>query len=341
MTTLALRQPMKKRNAIIAGTGSYAPSRILSNQYFNELLGEDVATWLEENVHIKERRWCAENESTVDLCEQAAKMALADAGISAGDLDQIIIATDTPEYISPSTASVLQDRIGANKAGTFDLNTACAGFVTALDTASKYIQADAQYRYILVIGAYAMSKYLNMKDKKTVTLFADGAGAVVLKAEEDTDRGMLNSMQFSQGQYYSWMGIYGGGTKMPIEANGTVANKDHLLKFVQKFPRELNPNTWSGMAKEMLDRLNMQPSEVKMFFMTQININAIWEMLEKLGLAREKAHYIMDRYGYTGSAAIPMALDEARRLKKVKTGDTIFLIGSGGGLAFAGAAFKL
>jgi 3-oxoacyl-[acyl-carrier-protein] synthase III len=332
---------MKNRNAVIVGTGSFAPARVLTNEYFNELLGENVASWLEENVHIRERRWCSDNESTVDLCEKAAQRALEHAGITAGDLDQIIIATDTPEYISPSTAAVLQDRIGASKAGTFDLNTACAGFVTALDTASKYIIADDQYQYILVVGAYAMSKYLNLADKKTVTLFADGAGAVVLKSEINTDRGFQTSMQFSQGQYYSWMGIYGGGTKLPIEANGTIANKDHLLKFVQRFPKELNPNTWTAMAREMMDRMKIGPEDVDMFLMTQININAIWEMLDNLGLPRERAHYIMDRFGYTGSAAIPMALDEAKKLGKIKKGDTIFLIGSGGGLAFAGAAFKL
>lgn len=327
------------RKAVIASTGSYAPERVVSNAYFNELLGEDVDTWLRTNVNIKERRWCAENESTVDLCEKAAIKALEGAGISADQLNHIIVATDTPEYISPSTASVLQHRIGAINAGTFDLNTACAGFVTALDTASKYIIADEQYEYILVIGAYAMSKYLNMNDKKTVTLFADGAGAVVLKAETNTNRGFITSLQITHGQYYDWMGIYAGGTQHPITQQ-TVADKDHLLKFVKKFPKELNPTMWSGMAKKMAEKANIPIEEVAMFFITQININSIWETLSILGLPNSKGHYIMDRFGYTGSAAIPMALDEAARLQKIKKGDTIFLIGSGGGLAFASAAFK-
>ncbi|MCX8056098.1 MAG: ketoacyl-ACP synthase III, partial [Ignavibacteria bacterium] len=180
---------IKKRNAVIKGIGSYAPERVLTNQFFNELLGEDVDTWLQENLTIKERRWCNQNQSTADLCIEAAKVALQNANISAEDLDLIIVATDTPEYISPSTSSVVQYRLGAKKAGTFDINTACAGFVTALNVGSKFIMADEHYKNVLVIGAYAMSKYLDLQDKKTVTLFADGAGAVVLSAEEFTNRG--------------------------------------------------------------------------------------------------------------------------------------------------------
>lgn len=328
------------RNAVIVGTGSYVPERVLDNKYFNELLGEDVATWLADNVKIKERRWCAPTQSTADLCEAASLRALDAAGISPSKLNQIIVATDTPEFISPSTASVLQHRLGATSAGTFDLNTACAGFVTALDTASKYIIADDQYEYILVVGAYAMSKYLNMNDKKTVTLFADGAGAVVLQAQTKTSRGFLASKQLTQGQYHGWMGIYGGGTHQPINEE-VVVQKDHLLKFVQKFPKELNPTVWTMLTNDLVKRIGVSVNDIAMFFITQININSIWEMLDNLGLPHSRAHYIMDRFGYTGSAAIPMALDEAVREKKVKEGDLVFFIGSGGGLAFASAAFRL
>lgn len=328
------------QNAIIIGTGSFAPEKVLPNAYFDELLGEDVSTWLEENLTIKERHWCAEDESTADLCVAAAEKALADANITAADLDLLIISTDTPEYISPSTATVVQHRLGAEKAGTFDLNAACAGFVSALDTGAKYIRADHQYRYVLVIGAYAMSKYLNLEDKKTVTLFADGAGAVVLESQSDTDRGFLTAHQKTMGQYHDWMGIYAGGTHKTTTETVVKAH-EHQLQFVKRFPKELNPQEWTAMARQMMEDLHIAPQEVACFFMTQININAIWEMLDNLGLPRDKAHYIMDRYGYTGSAAIPMALDEARKQGKVKKGDIVFFIGSGGGLAFASAAFKL
>lgn len=204
------------RNAEIIASGAYAPERVLTNQYFNELLGEDVDTWLRENVQIFERRWCAPDQSTADLAEMAARQTLERAGVTADTIDLIIVATDTPEFVSPSTASVLQHRLGATGAGTFDINTACAGFVTALDMGAKYIRSDEQYKRVLIIGAYAMSKYLNLQDKKTVTLFADGAGAVLLGAQMDNKRGFLASELISRGEYAEWMGIYGGGTRHPI-----------------------------------------------------------------------------------------------------------------------------
>lgn len=327
------------RKAVITGTGHYVPKRVVPNQYFNELLGEDVDTWLRTNVEIYERRWCAEDESTADLCEKAAHRVLEAAGISAADIDLIIVATDTPEYISPSTAAVLQDRLGAKKAGTFDLNTACAGFVTAIDVAAKYIVADDRYQHVLVIGAYAMSKYLNLTDKKTVTLFADGAGGVVLSAQTDTERGFAASELRTEGQYAGWMGIYGGGTHLPLNAE-RVANKEHLLQFVQKFPKELNPTYWTDMTQQLCVRMGVEPKDIAHLFITQININSIRETLDRLGLPHDRATTIMHHYGYTGSAAIPMALDLAARSGKIKPGDLIMLIGSGGGLAFAAAAFR-
>lgn len=326
-------------NAVIAASGFYAPERVLPNAYFNELLGEDVDTWLVQNLTIRERHWCSENESTADLCEQAAKQALARANVPAEELDLIIIATDTPEYISPSTASVVQYRLGAKHAGTFDVNTACAGFVTALDIAAKYIRADEHYQNILVVGAYAMSKYLDLHDKKTVTLFADGAGAVLLQAEKNSERGFLASELLTEGQYHDWMGIYAGGTHQPITER-VLLQKDHLLKFVRKFPKELNAEMWTRMARSLCARLGVEPQEVAQYFFTQININSIWQTLDNLSVPRERAHTIMDRYGYTGSACIPMAFHDAIEQGKVQRGDLIFFIGSGGGLAFASAAFR-
>ena len=328
------------RKAIIASCGAYAPENVVTNQYFNELLGEDVSTWLEENVQIFERRWCAPDESTADLAENAARQALERAGVGADQLDLIIISTDTPEFVSPSTSSVVQHRLGATRAGTFDINTACAGFVTALDIGSKYIQADERYQKVLVIGAYAMSKYLNLKDKKTVTLFADGAGAVLLESKEDTDRGFLASELITRGEYNEWMGIYSGGTRQPV--NETVlAEHTHQLQFVHKFPKELNPEIWSQMVRNLSERIGEPPSAVNRYFITQININAIWETLDRLEEPREKGHTVMHHYGYTGSACIPMAFNDAWEKGLVKPGDLVYFVGSGGGLAFASAAFRL
>lgn len=328
------------RNALIASVAAYAPERRISNQYFNESLGEDVDTWLRENVQIFERRWCGPDESTADLCERAALLALERAGIEPVELDLIVLATDTPEFISPSTAAVLQHRLGARNAGTFDVNTACAGFVTALDIGAKYIRADAHYRQVLVVGGYAMSKYLNPADKKTVTLFADGAGAVVLRAEDQPgERGYLASELRSKGEYHAWMGIYGGGTHQPVNPE-MLTRHEHQLQFVRKFPPELNPETWADMAQTLCQRIGVQPTEVDHYFITQININSIRDTLDRLGVPQDRATTIMHHYGYTGSACIPMAFNEAWEKGLVKSGDLCFFIGSGGGLAFASAAFR-
>lgn len=328
------------RNSIIIGSGSYAPEKVLPNSYFNELLGEDVDAWLQTNLTIKERRWCNENQSTADLSVEAANKALLNAGIKADQINLLIVATDTPEYISPSTASVVQHRIGAVNAGTFDINTACAGFVTALDTANKFIRSDESYNYILVVGAYAMSKYLDLSDKKTVTLFADGAGAVVLKSVENSNRGQLASKLYSEGQYAGWMGIYAGGTHKPVN-HKIVDEKEHLLKFVKKFPKEINPTTWTKMIKDSCNKIKISPNDIAHYFFTQININTIWETMDNLNVDRNRAHTIMDRYGYTGSACIPMAFDDAMLKGKLKEGELVCFMGSGGGLAFANAIYKL
>lgn len=327
------------RSAVIAATGMQVPERVLPNAWFNDRLGEDVDTWLRENLTIRERRWCAEDESTADLCVGAAESILTTAGVAPADLDLIIIATDTPEYISPSTASVVQHRLGATGAGTFDLNTACAGFVTALDVGAKYIAADSRYRNVLVIGAYAMSKYLDLSDKKTVTLFADGAAGVLLQPGDDPSRSFLGSELYTEGQYHDWMGIYGGGTHQPSTTE-SVSRKDHLLKFVRKFPKELNPVTWERMIRALAGRLDLSITDIDHLFFTQININSIRETMVALDLPMTRAHTVMERYAYTGSACIPMALHEAVAGGKLSRGDLLFFIGSGGGLAFASAAFR-
>ncbi|MCP4573979.1 MAG: ketoacyl-ACP synthase III [bacterium] len=326
-----------ERNAKITATGMYAPDRVVPNSYFNELLGEDVDTWLRENLTIRERRWCTEGESTADLVERCARPMLERAGWQPADLDLIVVSTDTPEFVSPSTASVVQHRLEATGAGTFDLNTACAGFVTALDLGAKYIQADPQYRRVMVIGAYAMSRFLDVHDKKTANLFADGAGGVLLEATEE-ERGWRASRLHTEGQYNEWMGIYAGGTRTPVTPE-VMAAGGHRLQFVRKFPKEINPTTWARMVREVVSDTGHEVDDVAMAFFTQININSIRETMADLELPWERTHCVMDRYAYTGSACIPMCLAEADAAGRLKPGDLVVFMGSGGGLAFACTAF--
>jgi 3-oxoacyl-[acyl-carrier-protein] synthase-3 len=244
------------RKAVIHSTGMYVPERVVKNDYFDKLLGENVSEWLESNVQIFERRWCTENQSTADLVVEAAKEAMSKGEVNPDEIDLLIVATDTPEYISPSTSSVAQHRLGLLNAGTFDINTACAGYVTAFDTASKFIMSDHNYNTVMIVGVYAMSKYLNMLDKKTVNLFADGAGCAILKSEKNSDRGLLASKLITRGEYYDYMGIYAGGTNKIID-NEVIKNKDDKLNLTKKFPPELNPQMWASIARDLSDNSNV------------------------------------------------------------------------------------
>lgn len=324
------------RRATVIGTGFYAPEKIVKNQFFNEMYNKDIDTFLREQRNIFERRFMSAEQATSDLIVPAAEEALKNAGLAATDIDLIVVSTDTPDYLSPSTAAVVQHKLQAKNAATFDVNSACAGFVTALDLGAKYIAADPKYKNILVVGAYGMSKYLNYDDFKIATLFADGAGAAVVSASAD-DTGILAAELYTDGQYHDYMGVYAGGTFQPV-THEVIEKKGHLLNFAKKIPIETNGTHWPRLTHKLLDRIHRRPEDVKLFFMTQININSINEALDNLKLPRTKSHNIMDRFGYTGSAAVGMALADAARQHKLKKGDLIILLGSGGGLSMAAVA---
>ena len=333
------------RKAVITGTGLHAPGEPIPNAVFDRKHGEDIDAFLREQRNILQRHYMAPEQATSDLVLPAAREALAEAGLRPEQLDLVIIATDTPDYISPSTASVVQYGLGAVNAGIFDVNTACAGFVTALDIAWKYIRADERYRHILVAGAYGMSKYLDQDDYKIATLFADGAGAVVLSATDALDgagagaTGILSSELYGDGSYHDFMGIYGGGTRIPA-SHASVDAKDTLLRFAKKIPPETNPLHWPRLVRSVLDRVGRRPEEVATYFFTQININSIRQTLDLLGVPHDRAHNIMDRYAYTGSACIPMAIADAADAHRLAPGDLVVLMGSGGGISMAALALE-
>lgn len=322
------------RNARIIATGSYVPERVLTNEDLSQMLGEDIHPFVSQTLGIYERHICSESESTADLATAAAEKALKSAGIEAQELDLIILATDTPEYISPATSVVVQDRLGAKNAGTFDVNCACAGFVTALDTGSKYIIADASYRHVLVIGAYAISKYLDWRDKKTATIFADGAGAAVLRSTEESP-GLLASKLVADGSYRDHMGIYAGGSQLPITEEVLREGKHSKVRFAKKYPPEVNKEGWPVIVREALNRCDLSLDDVGLFLFTQVNLSTIKEVMRRLELPMSRTHTIMHKWGYTGSACIPMALDDAVQEGKIQPGQVLLLCASGGGLNMA------
>ena len=325
--------------ARIVGTGSYVPEKVLTNDDLSRMLGEDINEFVSTVIGINERHVCAVDESTADLAEAASLKALEAAGITPEQLDLIILATDTPEHLSPATSVVVQHRIGAKNAGTFDINCACSGFVTALDTASKFIIADPEYRNILVIGAYAMSKYLDWNDKKTATIFADGAGAVVLQARQEGP-GLLASKLVADGTFSNYMGIYAGGTRMPLTDTVLCEGRWNRVRFAQRYPPEVNIEGWPRIIREVLVKSNLTLEDFALFLFTQVNLSTIKEVMSVLELPMERTHTVMQKWGYTGSACIPMALDDAVRAGKVKSGDNLIMCASGGGLNMACVAFR-
>ena len=326
-------------NAKIIGTGVYVPERVVTNEDLSRMLGEDITEFVTQNLGIYERHISADDESAADLAEQAAKNALADAGISAEDLDLIILATDTGEYISPATSVVVQHRIGARNAGTFDTNCACAGFVTAFDIAAKYIKADQNYKHVLVLGVYAMSKFMDWTEKKTATIFADGAGAIVLKATE-ADCGVQGSKLEAYGEYFDSLGILAGGSKMPITKEVIDEGYYNKVRFAKKVPPEVNIEGWQKIVRQVVDRAGLTLDDISLFLWTQVNLSTIKIVMEAMDLEWGRTHTIMQKWGYTGSACIPMVLHDAIQAGKLKRGDNFVMCASGGGVNMAAMVFR-
>lgn len=325
--------------ANIISTGIYVPEKIVTNDDLSRILGEDINEFVTQVLGIHERHVCADDESTADLATNASRQALEAARLDPSELDLIILATDTPEQLSPATSVVVQHRLGAVNAGTFDVNCACAGFVTALDTASKFIIADSAYRNVLVVGAYAISKYVDWHDKKTATIFADGAGAVVLQARKDQP-GFLAGKLYADGSFHDHMGIYAGGTRLPVTNQVIDEGVWTKVRFAKKYPAEVNTEGWPAIINQVLDKAGLKISDIKLFLFTQVNLSTIKEVMNKLELPEERTHTIMQKWGYTGSACIPMVLHDAVNAGKLTRGDNVIMCASGGGLNMACVAFR-
>ena len=325
--------------AKIIGTGIYVPEKVVTNDDLSKILGEDINEFVSRILGIQERHVCADDESTADLATNASLAALKAAHLDARELDLIVLATDTPEQLSPATSVVVQHRLGASNAGTFDVNSACAGFVTALDTAAKFIIADSAYRNVLVVGAYAMSKYLDLHDKKTATIFADGAGALVLQASDD-GAGFLAGKLHADGSFHDHMGIYAGGTHLPITNEVLEEGMWTKVRFAKKYPAEVNTEGWPAIIDQVLSKAKLTLDDIKLFLFTQVNLSTIKEVMAKLELPMDRTHTIMHKWGYTGSACIPMVLHDAVQAGKLERGDNVIMCASGGGLNMACVAFK-
>lgn len=327
------------RVAQILSTGSYVPDRVVTNEEIDQILGESTSQWLVDNVGIRERRWMAEDQTTSDLIVEASRRALRKAGVSPEELDLIIVSTDTPDYLSPSTAIVVQHKLGALNAGSYDVNSACAGWVTALDQGARYLATEPTMRFVLVAGGYGMSRFLNLKDKKTANLFADGAGAALLGVGGET--GFLSSNLFAKGEFHDALGIYCGGAFRPPTPENIDQYGPPVVEFVRKFPKTFNTEYWPPLVKGALDKVGLSFDDVDLFLWTQLNLRTIEYMMDLLGQPIEKTHWVMDKWGYTGSPCVVMALDDAiNQGKGPAPGDTVVFCASGGGISMAASVWR-
>ncbi|MCP5421273.1 MAG: ketoacyl-ACP synthase III [Gammaproteobacteria bacterium] len=279
------------------------------------------------------------------LAVAAGRIALERAGLEPAALDQIIVATDTPDYLSPATAAVVQAKLGAHRAGVFDVNSACAGWVIALDVVARRVITEPENTTVLVIGAYGMSRFLDPHDKKTATLFADGAGAVLVGT--GTTPGWIATVTAAAGEYHDALGIYTGGTFRPATVAHVAQSGPPVVQFVRPFPATFNVEQWPPLIERLLAKASptagtrLQPDDVDRYYFTQVNLRSIEATMAALGQPLTKTHWIMDRYGYTGSACIPMALDDAIAQEKgPQPGELVLFCASGGGIALAASLWR-
>jgi 3-oxoacyl-[acyl-carrier-protein] synthase-3 len=326
------------RTVRIAGTGLYTPERSMPTEEVGAILGIDLTQQIEAGG-IKLKKIMAEDEEASDMAVYAGMQALKNAGVKPSELDLIIVSTDTPDYISPCTAAIVQHRLLAKNAGVFDTNVACAGWVTALNTATKYIMADQHYHKALVIGTYAMTRFLNWHDKVTAPTFSDGAGAAVLVEDNSETGGYLGSMLYADGYYWDYLGVYLGSAKLPTAES--IAKGEHNVQYnpSKRFP-DVNSVHWPRLVRETLEQADLTPQDADMLLFTQVRRNTIEGVMNTLGLPMSKTHTVMEKFGYTGSACVPMALHDALEEHLIHTGDVVVMVASGGGYAMASYAMR-
>ena len=325
--------------AKILSTGLYAPGKGIGNAELKTLAGVEFdADLIEKGLGIRERhiaRLRGLDETTADFAEKAARSALAQAGVEAARLGLIIVATDPPEFISPATATLLQGRLQGGEMATeaYDVNASCAGFVTALDTAARAMATDRSLEYALVVGVYNMPALVRPGDSFGWSIFADGAGAVLLGRTGDEDgSGYVEGAFRSDGTQWNYIGVYAGGTRRPVTPAVLEAGT-WGLELLQRLPGDRNLKLWPPLVKALAAKAGWRVEDIKHFIFTQINRSVIEKVMAVLERPMDDTTCVMDRYGYTGSGCLPMALHTALAEGRIHKGDPVVLVASGAGFA--------
>ncbi len=321
---------MSLRSVGIIGTGKYVPERILTNQELEQMV-ETNDEWIVTRTGIQERRLASSEQATSDLAYEASMKAIAAAGLTAQDIDLIIVATITPDMFFPSTACLLQDKLGAKQAAAFDLSAACSGFIYGLSVASSMISV-GMYKHVLVVGAETLSRITDYTDRNTCILFGDGAGAVVL-GEVPQDRGFKSFVLGADGGGGDLLRVNGGGSRLPASSE-TLADKQHYIYMAGNDVFKFAVRIMGSAAEEAVEKAGITKDEIDLLIPHQANIRIIHAAMNRLDLSEQKAMINLNKYGNMSAASIPVALAEAVEQNRIKEGDKLVFVGFGGGLTW-------
>ncbi|MBO5780892.1 MAG: ketoacyl-ACP synthase III [Opitutales bacterium] len=326
------------KSIIIAGTGSYLPEKIITNHDIAKTV-DTSDEWVYTRSGIKERRIAQSEEAASDMALISAKRALENAKLKPEDIDLVIVTTVTPDMMFPSTACILQAKLGIrNNIPCFDIEAACSGFVYGVEVASKMMKS-GYYKNALVVSSEKLSGILDWQDRNTCVLFGDGSGAVVLSTSEEKDVGILDTVLGADGSDTATLKLPAGGSLMPASKE-TVENRQH---FIQMNGREVFKHAVKIMGEksfEVIERYGITPEEISLLIPHQANTRIIESVAKRLKLPMEKVFVNIEKYGNTSSASIPIALDEALKSGKIKKGDYILFVAFGAGLTWGATLVK-
>ena len=324
------------KRAKIVGVGAYAPKRILTNAELEKMV-DTSDEWIVQRTGIRERRIADPSEATSDLGLRAAQQALERAGVEPGEIDMIVVGTTTGDMAFPTTANILQHRLGCRNAGSIDLYAACAGSVYSLSVGAQYIQTE-KYRTVLCVGAECLSRITDYTDRGTCILLADAAGAVVLRASED-DSGILDTDLYSDGKYWEFLYQPGGGARHPA-THETVDKRMHFAKMKGNEVFKVAVRMFGEAAERILTRNGFVAADLDLFIPHQANLRIIEAAVKRLKVPMDKVMINVDRYGNTGAASVYVAMEEAWSSKRLNTGDLVLLAAFGGGFTWGAALLR-
>lgn len=324
------------RGSKIIGTGSAIAEQKVTN-FDLEKIVETSDEWIKSRTGIENRYFASEGTTTSDLAARAALKALEAANLKPEDIDLVLVATVSPDMILPSTACLVQDKIGAKNAAAFDLGAACSGFIYGMAVAEQFISTGF-YKHVLVIGAEALSRILDMEDRNTCVLFGDGAGAVVMAASDSENR-VLSFHLGADGAGGKFLYLPAGGAKMPATEE-TVLNRLHYIKMEGSDVFKFAVRAMESSSLHALEKAGLGLDEIAYMVPHQANIRIIQAAAKKLNLPMDKVKVNLNEYGNMSAASIPVALDEAVREGKIQTGDNVVMVGFGGGLTWASCVMK-